>query len=117
MLEQVLSHTTEAASSPIKSDQSLEMKFERLANDWRNETGLMSSTTRQAQHPAYQQIIAMGPDVVPFILRRLEQTGEQWFAALQAVTHTNPVKPEDRGNVTAMKEAWLAWAHENNYQW
>lgn len=37
-------------------------------------------------HPAYQQIIGMGPAVVPLLLNDLVRTRSHWFWALRAIT-------------------------------
>lgn len=66
---------------------------------------------------AYQQIVDMGPTVIPLILRELEQRPNHWFAALRAITGENPIQPEQRGRTKQMVEAWLNWAREHGYQW
>ena len=91
--------------------------FESLVNQWRTDTRFMSSTTEIVTHPAYQRIIGMGPVVIPYLLRELEQRPAQWFWALRAITGADPVLPEDRGNVRAMAAAWLRWGRENGFNW
>jgi hypothetical protein len=97
--------------------ESVEQKFQRLAAVWRAETGHLSSITKMFNHPAYQEIIALGQDVVPSLLRDLEKEPEHWFAALRAITGAQPVPPEDRGQIDKMVEAWLRWANEHGYRW
>lgn len=65
-------------------------------------------------HPAYQQIIGMGPEVVPLLLRDLAETESHWFWALRVITNDNPVPPEHRGRVDRMISAWLSWGMRNN---
>jgi hypothetical protein len=97
--------------------ESVEQKFQRLAAVWRAETDYLSSVTKMVNHPAYQEIIGMGSDVVPSLLRDLQKEPEHWFAALRAITGAQPVPPEDRGQIGKMAEAWLRWAKEHGYQW
>jgi hypothetical protein len=66
-------------------------------------------------HPSYQRIIGLGPDVIPYILKELEQNGGHWFWALQALTGENPVADEDAGRIRKMKEVWLNWGREKGY--
>jgi hypothetical protein len=94
------------AAQPVES---VEQKFQRLAAVWRAETGHLSALTKMFDHPAYQEIIALGPDVVPSLLRDLAKEPEHWFAALRAITGAQPVPPEDRGRVDRMADAWLRW--------
>lgn len=92
-----------------------ERVFGRLAEWWRSETGLMSSIEDKTLHPAYQQIIGMGPDAIPLILRELQRRPGHWFWALNAITREEPIGPEDVGNVRKMTEAWLEWGRERGY--
>jgi hypothetical protein len=90
----------------------------RLLATWREQTAYQSSSTRITSHPGYQDAIALGPTVLPFLFRDLEQTGDGHLAkALTALTGAHPVPAEDRGQVRKVAEAWLRWASENGYQW
>ena len=101
-----------ADAAQTTADPSVEARFETLASTWRAETRVMSSVEDMSTHFAYQQIIGMGPGVVPLILRELEREPEHWFWALRAITGQNPVRPESRGRLDAMTSAWLAWGRE-----
>ncbi len=87
-------------------------RFERLAAEWRQESGPLSSSTDRAMLPAYQAIIGMGRTALPFIFEELHQRGGHWFWALRAITGENPVPPQHRGNVEAMTQDWLRWARD-----
>jgi hypothetical protein len=92
-------------------------KFRQLAGIWRAETSYLSSSTALTNHPAYQEIIGLGPAVVSLLLRELEQRPGQWFNALHALTGADPMDPADRGKVRKIAEAWLRWGKANGYQW
>lgn len=66
--------------------------FRKLADTWSEETGGLSIIQKKVQHPAYQQIIALGPAAVPLLLRELEREPDHWFWALAAITGENPVQ-------------------------
>ena len=89
--------------------RALRTRFDELADEWAQETRFQSSSTEVAIHPAYQQIIGMGPAALPFILERLSQRTEHWFWALAAISGEDPVDPMDAGKVEAMAESWLRW--------
>ena len=89
--------------------------FDLLASEWKRDTVHLSSSTMMAEHHAYQKIIGMGEDAIPWILRDLEATHAQWFAALRAITKENPVRNEDRGNIQAMTDAWVSWGKNRQY--
>jgi hypothetical protein len=97
--------------------ETIEAQFQRLAGVWRTETAYVSSTTERNNHPAYRKIIGLGPEVVPLLLRDLEEHHTHWFCALREITGANPVPKSAAGNIPRMAEAWLKWARENGYQW
>jgi hypothetical protein len=103
-----------AATEPTES---IEQKFRRLAAVWLKETAYVSSTTDQVAHPAFQEIVGMGPAVIPFLLRELENRTGHWHRALGRITGVSPVPPEDRGNIDKAVEAWLRWGKEQGYRW
>lgn len=92
-------------------------KFQRLANAWYKAVAHLSSSSKRESHPAYQEIIAMGPAVVPYLLGDLETHRRHWFTALTAITGVNPVTQEDAGNTTKTIDAWLQWGRAQGYRW
>ena|SRR5215813_1104719 len=99
--------------SSLLKEVATERIFQSLAKQWREETMFLSSLTQKVLHPAYQQIIGLGPDALPLILRELKENGGHWFWALGAITRENPVAAEDAGRVKKMKEAWLDWGKQH----
>jgi hypothetical protein len=92
-------------------------EFTKLANEWRVGRGYESSAKAMASHPAYQQIIGMGFDALPFLFRELETQPDHWFWALWAITRQDPVLPEHRGRLRLMAEDWIRWARSNGFTW
>ena len=92
-------------------------EFARLRTQWIAERGATSSIAKMATCPSYQRIIAMGDEVVPLILRQLEQEGDepdQWFWALAAITGENPVAADAQGDIVQMARAWLDWGRSED---
>jgi hypothetical protein len=110
---------TRLAEEVIRSARQAEVegRFHQLAGEWRAAVGPLSSASKIVQHPAYQEIIALGRDAVPFILQELEQKPDHWFAALRAMTGEDPVAPEDRGLMDRMASAWVRWGKEHGLRW
>src|SRR5690348_930656 len=74
----------------------LEKQFNELAIKWKEETGLFSTVYQKIVHDLYFEIVALGKDIVPFILKDLENNGpSHWHTALKALTRENPVSDED----------------------
>ena len=90
-------------------------EFSLLADRWRRETGMLSSISRKAMHPAYQRIIGMGAGAIVPILQELQVRSDHWFWALNAITGENPVPEESAGNLRQMADAWIAWGRRRGY--
>ena len=111
------------ASIPVKQTQAaqptetVEDRFRRLATTWQKAVAHHSSTTVRNNHPAYREIIRLGPEVVPLLLRDLEESHTHWFCALREITGADPIPPSAAGNIPKMVEAWLRWARDNGYEW
>lgn len=88
-------------------------RFTELADQWEQETVLLSDSTQAVAHPAHRQIVSMGEPVVPLILERMRSQGGHWFQALGEITGAAPVAPGARGDVVAMQQAWLDWGGRN----
>lgn len=94
----------------------LETQFNELAAKWKDETGLFSTTFHKVANDAYLDIIGMGKDAIPLILKDLQKpTGTaHWHTALKAITKENPVPVEDLTKNKKIKEAWIAWGKSKN---
>lgn len=97
--------------------ESVEQRFSRLAQEWRRETEMLSSITQKSTHRAYQNIIGLGRDALPCILRELERQPDHWFWALKAITGVDPVPVEHRGKLVEMAKDWIDWARAEGIRW
>ncbi len=104
---------TPAGSAPVSHEA--RARFDRLAEEWRAAVQYVSSLSQMVTHPAYQRIIGLGNAAIPLLLNRLGDRPEHWFWALKAITGADPVAAEDRGNIDAMRGAWLAWGQREGY--
>jgi hypothetical protein len=90
-------------------------RFQRLLERWKAETSHISRRDLVYLHEAYQQIIGMGKEALPFIFRELEQNGGRWFWALKSITLHEPFKGERGISQQRVTQAWLEWAREHGY--
>jgi hypothetical protein len=109
--------TTPVKPTPDAPGETVEQSFRRLAAAWHKDTDYLSSMEEADGHPAYQEIIRLGPAVVPLLLRDLAENHTHWFAALEAITGARPVPASASGDVPRMAEAWQRWAMDNGYRW
>lgn len=100
---------TETVSTGEREEPVLRERFQSLVAEWK--AGRKSTTTakRMAEHPAYQQIIAMGWDAVPLIIDEMTREPDHWFIALHAITNADPVPESSRGKISEMAQAWITW--------
>ncbi len=95
------------------NDPQLEQRFRTLAAEWDEETGHLSSINQIAMHPAYQQIIGIGPAVVPLLLRDLDRTHAHWFWALPRSPATIPFRGKTGGTSRGWRRrGWSGDDHE-----
>jgi hypothetical protein len=100
---------------PRDVEEILYLRFRRLADQWRRDTGGLSLISRKCAHPAYLRIIGLGKRVIPLILEELQQEPDHWFPALRALTGENPVPPEEAGRMSRMAKAWVNWGRDRGY--
>lgn len=87
-------------------------RFQRLSDEWKEQSRYLSNTAQMAMLPSYQRIVGMGWPVVPLILESLQSEPDHWFWALEAITEQNPVPSETEGHVAEMAECWVTWGRE-----
>ena len=93
----------------------IKQRFQKLADQWEEDTFFLSRSDRAIAQPVHQEIINLGQPVVPLILERMRSQGGHWFEALQQITGEDPVPPDDRGKIEIMQRSWLKWGAENGY--
>ena len=90
-------------------------RFLELADQWENETVLLSRTDLATKHPAYREILDMGQLAIPLILERMQSHSGHWIQALCDITGADPVDVSDYGNIDAMEASWHEWGKTNGF--
>ena len=106
---------TDYLTPASRQPATVEERFATLAAEWRAATATSSSIEDMCLHPAYQQIIGLGCEAVPLLLRELARRPDHWFWALRAISGVDPVPAADRGRVRKMAQTWLNWGREEGY--
>ena len=96
-------------------DFKLYEEFQQLSFQWREETMGYAFLSRRLHHPAYQRIVEMGSQVVPWMLWDLQEGKGEWYPALRTITGENPIAEEDRGYRKKMNAAWVALGRERGW--
>jgi hypothetical protein len=101
--------TTPTQPPPRVPTEPVEQRLRRLEAQWLADTQFLSDARRIIDHPAFRQIVALGREAVPTLLRDLQAQPSLWVWALSEMTGEDPVTPADAGNVRKMSDAWVAW--------
>jgi hypothetical protein len=72
-----------------QEDERDEERFRRLAARWKAERLPHSSSTRLTDHPAYQEIVALGRRAIPWLLAEMEREPDHWFRAMKHLAGRN----------------------------
>lgn len=78
---------------------------------------LSSNLNDWFKHPAYQEVIHLGPEVVPYIVDDLEWSLNNpderavwfWGHALRMITGANPIPEEHIGKIKKQAQDWITW--------
>jgi hypothetical protein len=90
-------------------------EFQELAQRWKRETALSGQLSKIVMHRDYQRIMAMGPDVIPFILKDLAKKPAHWFWALHNLVPAGQDPAEGLTTIEEARQAWLKWGRDNRY--
>jgi len=101
---------SDSASPPGSPSQ--HETFQKLAKQWRDETGMLSSVAKKLEHSAYRQIVSLGPPIIPWVLEELLDRPSYWFAALRELAKDLPNVPKNSGDFNTVREQWLNWGKE-----
>ena len=112
VLDEALHALEERRRTEAPSVSQTEKMFRALSDQWNAETAHISSFRDLFMHPAYQQIIGLGSEVVPALLRDLQRQPKLWFWALYSITRQNPVGNDGVGDIDKMTNAWIDWGRE-----
>jgi hypothetical protein len=90
-----------------------QLRFQLLAEKWKEDSKFLSFSKDIVQLPTYQAIIEMGKPALPHILEEMQIQPNHWFTALKTITGENPILSEHRGNLQSMTNDWLLWGKKN----
>ena len=88
--------------------------FQRLRQEWTEGVAGLSSPRAIAGHPAYREIIAMGPVALPPPLQDRRDNRGFWHPVLREITGANPA-PECHGDLRSHDDAWIRWAQSQGH--
>ncbi len=104
-------------AAPAQATETLEERFRSLASVWRAETAYLSSSTDLVAHPAFQEIVQMGPAVIPCCCASCRTAPAIGTARCGGSPPSTQCLAGEHGNIDKAADAWLRWGKEHGYQW
>lgn len=102
------------SAEPQKASKAkLTEQFESLARQWKRETATVGHLSKIVMHPAYQRIMAMGPNVIPLILQEMSKESGHWFWALHNLVPNGEDPAEGTTTIKDARRAWLDWGKQH----
>jgi hypothetical protein len=88
----------------------VEYEFNKLSEKWEDETGAMSLSDQKI-NDTYLKIIALGPDVIPYMLKAMNGPygSPFWHTALRILTDENPVQSYELTKPNLIRQRWVDW--------
>jgi hypothetical protein len=99
----------EVRSQSVVVINSIKASFNYYYEEWNKEIKYQSSTDVITSNPFFKRIIALGSEVVPYIIEVLRDTPSFLIVALYRITGANPVKPDHCGRIKEMTRDWVEW--------
>lgn len=93
-------------------------QFQPLADAWARHchNARFSSQLRDyLDHPAYRQLIALGPAAIPYIMERYKFDNLPWGFVLREITGIPVIADPDDFSPTDVKHTWLRWWQEQHH--
>lgn len=91
-------------------------EFQALVQQWKRETAIAGHLSKIVIHPAYQRIMAMGPqDAIPLILQELSRSPGHWFWALHNLVPAGADPAHGTTTIGDATRAWLEWGKREGY--
>lgn len=87
-------------------------QFHKLTREWKRETEIVGNLSKIVMHPSYQRIMAMGRDVIPYILQDLARAPGHWFWALHNLIEEGQDPAEGQITIAGARNAWLEWGRK-----
>lgn len=110
--------TTEEAIKQVRGiiHKYMESRFEELLGEWIRSTSHHSALQAIDAHPARQEIVSMGKQIVPTVLQNIDRYTIALSGILVELTGENPVKKSEHvGRVKFIAEDWKVWGREKGY--
>lgn len=87
--------------------------FYAVLRRWQSETLFLSDPDKITEHPSYKALVANATLVMPLIVAELQTEPSSLVWVLEDAFRERPYADADVGDLQAMTNAWISWAHHN----
>lgn len=109
----VLTHHSDVEPQYLRGSETVRDRFQRWSSQVELDTQYLSSMQDVAMHPAYQRVIGLGLEVMPYLLESLKENPGRWIWAVNAIAGEDAA--EGCESFEEAKECWLAWGRRFGY--
>jgi hypothetical protein len=96
----------------IKASRRVRPLFLECLHRWERETLFMSSVSEITEHDDFKRIVALGENVVPFIIAELKTNPSCLVWALNLIYHQTI--SQEPVSVREASKSWIKWYGENH---
>lgn len=106
-----------AQSSPrdARNQSIIGKEFKRLAREFDQKISVSDPARAIVSVEEYLTIVGLGPEVVPFLIKDLAQSGRPWSIALKAITRERVGDNIPQDKPLALAAAWVRWGREQGH--
>lgn len=79
---------------------------------WVSETQNVSSLSAMKSHPAFVELVSIGRGAISAIMDAYTEDAPFLYLILARITDENPVPESARGDIQAIREAWIEWGNK-----
>ena len=96
-------------------DEQTRERFYSLSAKWQQQSRHRANGGSGILHEQFQELIDLGPTVIPLIFIEYAKNSGFWYLLLDAITNENPITEEHRGRHIEMREDWFDWGRKHGY--
>lgn len=89
--------------------------FYGLLRRWQRETAFYSDPDKITSHPCFLKMVQIANLALPLIIDELRSNPSLLVWVLDDAFADKPYSEEDLGDISAMTNAWIAWAERNEF--
>ena len=105
---------------PVRLDKPMlksarEAEFNRIADEWEEYVGGLSSVRQKMESPLFARLKAMGASAIRPSLDRMFSSSANWHPVLMSLVNDPPTFSREDGSIETLKRTWRDWAQRHEH--